>query len=309
MKKMLRFIYVLKDHTRLIGLLNEKKDIINHLNVIKHKIFKHETLKSETCNIETFKSETFNHRTFKIETFKRKFMQNRWIIYLGALLVFLFLLTYLFFDSLIISAALSGLAICLKSSIKNNNVKSIQKMREYEFMIFIQAIASILSIGRSLESAVLLAIEEVNKEKNLYLLIKDFEEMKFKIETNCSTVEIFNTLSIKYRIESMTNFSHIITLAKRQGGSMQKVISQTVKMIEEKSMVEKELSIVIAQKKFELIIMLMFVPIMLVYLRVVSSNFSETMYQTLPGKVVMLVCLLIYGLSGMIGMRIIDIKV
>lgn len=242
----------------------------------------------------------------KMKQIYRKF---HWIIELLAITITILCISYLFFNSLFLSLLCSASALFFKNYIVSQSKIKYQKIVECEFKTFILTLSSILSIGRSLESSIILAIEELEKEGTIYLLNDDFKDMIIQIEANRYSSEIFENLSYKYSIESMNNFCHVINLAKKQGSSMQKVINNTVQMIEEKIEVEKELEVVTAQKKFELIIMLFFVPMMIMYLRLVSPNFSETMYQTAQGRISMIACLVIYGISGYIGSKIIDIKI
>ncbi len=44
-------------------------------------------------------------------------------------------------------------------------------------------------------------------------------------------------------------FSKVIQITVRQGGSVQAVVEKTVRMIDEKNNVEKELEVIITQKK------------------------------------------------------------
>ncbi len=83
----------------------------------------------------------------------------------------------------------------------------------------------------------------------------------------------------------------------------------TISAIRDKNEVDKELDVIITQKRYELVMMMAFVPLMILYLRVVSSGFTETMYGTLTGRVVMILCLLLYGLSAYIGNQIIQVDI
>jgi len=218
-------------------------------------------------------------------------------------------ITFLFFDSWVVSSISAILAVGFKSPLKKQCYQKELKKIEQEFMSFIYAVSSILSIGRSFNRAVILSIQELQKENSSCLLKRDFEQILILVEANCNPDELFDVFANKYCIESMINFSKIIKIALKQGSSLNKVIENTVMMIDAKMDVEKELEVIIAQKKFELIILLTFLPLIIVYLKGVSQNFSETMYETFIGRIVMLFCLCIYVLSGLLGKRIVDIHV
>lgn len=273
---------------------------MQHITKKKQKT-NHKQMPSSFKNVELF-----SYRNYKFKQINRRY---HWVLEIFSIMLAIFFISYLFFNSFLLSILCTGLTIFLKSFVISHSNTKNQKILESEFKLFIMTIASILNIGRSLESSILLAIEEIKKEGTMVFLIDDFEEMIIQLEANCNSSEIFEMLAKKYSIETMSNFCQIIILAKKQGSSMQKVINNTAQMIEEKIEVEKELEVVTAQKKFELLIMLLFVPMMIMYLRGVSTNFSETMYQTFQGKIAMFACLLIYGISGYIGSKIIDIRI
>jgi len=237
------------------------------------------------------------------------FYHSSWMLYLPIVICMAYGITYLFFDSWVISSISAILAFGFKSPLKKQcNLKELKKI-EQEFMSFIYAVSSILSIGRSFNRAVVLSIQELYKENSTCLLRNDFDEILILVEANCNPDELFDVFANKYCIESMINFSKIIKIALKQGSSLNKVIENTVMMIDVKMDVEKELEVIIAQKKFELIILLTFLPLIVVYLKSVSQNFSETMYGTFIGRFVMLCCLCIYIVSGLLGKRIVDIQV
>lgn len=247
--------------------------------------------------------------SIKKKEIKKLVIMYSWILYIPVVSILTFCIIYLFFNSLLLSSISAILAMGFKSLIQKIAYQRLQKKREYEFMLFILSLSSILSIGRSFESAIIMAIAENKKENHLNLLLEDFETILVLIESNANYAELFDVFSDKYAIESMINFSKIIKVALKQGSSLNKIIESTVFMIEEKTEIEKELEVLIAQKKFELLILLTFVPLIILYLKSVSADFSSTMYDTIIGKIVMAVCLSLYIISGILGKRIVDIRV
>lgn len=191
---------------------------------------------------------------------------------------------------------------------KSSNQHLLNRV-EKEFKTFIYSLSSLISVGKSMEHALEESLVEIQHENNTFVMYDDLHYMVTCLKTNRSIDDSLTLLTKKFNIESIRNFSRIVEITLRQGGSMELVIERTVAMIDEKTKVENELDVIITQKKFELYILLSFVPLMIVYLRMVTKTFMPTMYGTLTGRMTMFVCLIVYLFSGYLGKRIVDIEV
>jgi len=237
------------------------------------------------------------------------YLLNQWMFMFPLVLMAVFFISILFFNSILMTILSSISSIIFIKPLKKLHNQKLLKRRENEFMFFIYSLSSLISIGKSFESAFSTSVEEMNNEGSVYILLSDLKQIRTCFEMNMSITDGLSTLTAKYPIETMLNFSKIVELAIIQGGSIESIIESTVSMIREKNDVENELEVIITQKKFELIILLSFVPFMILYLRVVTSDFSQLMYESVSGKGIMFVCLLLYLVSGYIGRKIVDIKV
>lgn len=237
------------------------------------------------------------------------YLLNQWMFMLPLIILAIVVISFLFFNSIILTLfSVIGSIIMIKPMKKIHNQKLL-KRRENEFMIFIYSLSSLLSIGKSFESAFSISVDEMKKEGSVYILLEDLEQVTVCFELNMSITDALSTLTSKYPIETILNFSKIVEIAIAQGGSIESIIESTVSMIREKNDVENELEVIITQKKFELIILLSFVPLMILYLRIVTTDFTKSMYGSLSGKGIMFICLLLYLVSGYIGHKIVNIKV
>jgi len=234
---------------------------------------------------------------------------NLWIIQFPLLVFCIAVIAFLFFNSILVCIITSGLSFLLIKPLKKMHHERLAKEQESEFMVFIYSLSSMLSIGKSFESAFRQSLEELEKEGNDYLITKELKKVCLCFEMNMSVAEGLAIFAERYPIESIRNFSNIIEVAINRGGSIEMIIEATVSMIREKNDVEKELEVLITQKRYELFMLLSFVPMMIFYMRCVSQSFSLAMYNTLFGRVVMFISFGIFLLSGYIGKKIVDIKV
>lgn len=236
-------------------------------------------------------------------------IRYRWIFQLPILMIVAFVLGQIFFDAFIFSIVLSGSCLFFIKYLKKNSQSAVKKKVEEEFKAFIYSIASSMSIGKSFENSVKESYSELKKELEVFLLEAEILKIVMAFETNMNINTAFEQLAKIYDIESIHQFSKVIQITVRQGGSVQAVVEKTVRMIDEKNNVEKELEVIITQKKFELYMLLSFVPLMVLYLRSVSDNFAPLMYGTLQGRCIMFVGVLLYVMSALIGRRIVNITI
>lgn len=237
------------------------------------------------------------------------YLLNQWMFMLPLIILSIFVISILFFNSILVTIMSCISSFLFINPLKKLHNQKLLKRRENEFMIFIYSLSSLISIGKSFESAFATSVVEMKNEGSVYILLSDLEHVMVCFEMNMSITDSLSILTSKYPIETILNFSKIIEIAILQGGSLESIIEATVMMIREKNDVENELEVIITQKKFELIILLSFVPLMILYLRIVTSDFSRLMYGSLSGKGIMFVCLLLYLASGYIGKKIVNIKV
>ncbi len=239
----------------------------------------------------------------------RLFWRLKWVLYTLVYLSVLFGLGFLFFNSYLIALLTAGLGSLYIKGIKSYTRQSYFKQIEKDFVTFIYSLASYIGVGRSFEHSFQQSILEMEKDKGNYPLLEDLKKVQLSFEVNLSIGEAMKQLSSRYPVETILHFTYICERMIVTGGSLEEVIDMTIQMIRQKVEVEKELELIVTQKRFELLIMLSFVPLMILYLRSVSGSFYEMMYQTISGRMMMTIALFLYLASGYFGKRIIDIEI
>ncbi len=239
----------------------------------------------------------------------RRIGQLQWLIYTLLFLVGLFGLGYLFFNSFVIAIVIACLGTIYIKGIKNYTRQAYLRQIEKDFVTFIYSLASYIGVGRSFEHSFKQSLLEMEKDKGNYPLLKDLKKVQLAFEVNMSIGHAMKQLAETYPVETILHFTYICERMVYSGGALEDVIDMTIQMIRQKVEVEKELEVIITQKRFELLIMMSFVPLMILYLRSVSGSFYQLMYGTVSGRLMMLVALVLYLISGYFGKRIIDIQV
>ena len=118
---------------------------------------------------------------------------------------------------------------------------------------------------------------------------------------NRNVEELFMDFGRRSGLEDVDHFTQVLAAAKRSGGNLVEVISQTAGIIRDKVQVKEEIYTMLASRIFEQRIM-NWVPFLIVlYIDITSPGFFN--------RAVMTVCLTVYGLALFLASRIMDIEV
>ena len=110
-------------------------------------------------------------------------------------------------------------------------------------------------------------------------------------------------------IQDIDQFAQVFAAAKRSGGELTDIISQTAGIIRDKIQVQEEIHTMTAARVFEQKIMNMIPFFIIVYVEGSSPGFFDQMYCTGMGRVLMTMCLILYLTAFWLSERILDIEV
>ena len=241
-----------------------------------------------------------------------KYMRTKpqWAKLIGSWLILSISLGLLFYKSII------GIAIILPFGIiyeKLNRKKLIEKRKNElssQFVEFLQVIMSALKAGTSLERAILSARERL---RGLYnedaLIIKELNSMERSLKMNIPIEDILNDFGKRSSIEDINQFAEVCKVSKRAGGNLIKVMEHTIRCIVDKNEMEREIQALISGKKLESKFMTAILPAIILYLNLSMSDMMTSLYQGVPGKLVMSGVLIGYGVCCIWFDKITDIKV
>lgn len=180
----------------------------------------------------------------------------------------------------------------------------------YQFKEFCMSLSAQLSAGYSMENALVEVYRELSQifGDNSYICM-EVKSIMLKLKISINIEEGFRNLAERSNIEDIRLFSEVIGIAKKSGGDMIEIVRNTADSIYRKIEVEREIKIIINGKKYEQSVMNV-VPIVLVlYMNVASPDMMSVMYNTIIGKVIMTICLIMYILAFYLGLKIADIRV
>ena len=231
----------------------------------------------------------------------------------GNLLCFLFLdavVSYLFYESFIaFFCFLPCLKVFLKVMERVKKEKEKRRMLE-EFREMIGFVSGALNAGYSLENAFWVAKKELGilyGEKSV--LISHLEKALRKLKMNTSLEQALLEFSKDCQLEEAENFAQIVAIGKKSGGNLVRIIEKSVHSICLKIETEEEIKTMIAAKKMETRIMILFPALIVLYLRLTNGDYISVLYGNVVGVIVMTVSLGVMLLPAFWSEKIMDIKV
>ena len=219
-------------------------------------------------------------------------------------------IAYLFYQNWIAFLCfLPFLKVFLKMTAMAKKEKEKRKMLE-EFREMIGFISGALNAGYSLENAFWVAKKELGI---LYgtksILVSYLERVLRKLKMNTSLEQALKECALECQLEEAKNFAQVVAIGKKSGGNLVRIIEKSVHSICLKLETEEEITTMIAAKKMETRIMILFPALIVLYLRLTNGEYIGVLYGNVVGAAVMTVSLGAMVVSAFWSEKIMDIKV
>ena len=219
-------------------------------------------------------------------------------------------IAYLFYQNWIAFLCfLPFLKVFLKMTARAKKEKEKRKMLE-EFREMIGFISGALNAGYSLENAFWVAKKELGI---LYgtksILVSYLERVLRKLKMNTSLEQALKEFALECQLEEAKNFAQVVAIGKKSGGNLVRIIEKSVHSICLKLETEEEITTMIAAKKMETRIMILFPALIVLYLRLTNGEYIGVLYGNVVGAAVMTVSLGAMVVSAFWSEKIMDIKV
>lgn len=180
---------------------------------------------------------------------------------------------------------------------ERKNKKREQKEREQQqFVEWLGFLKEALQVGYSLEQAV------GEARKGLLTAYKEEEpflcavmRMQRKMQLGVSVEEAFSGLVKECHCEEVSDFAEVVFIAKRTGGAVHQVISNTERIIHEKQDTMRHIRSVLRSREYEIRIMKYMPFAMLLYMQLFMPDFLSPLYRNAVGVGIMSVGLVMYG--------------
>ncbi len=187
--------------------------------------------------------------------------------------------------------------------------KNRQKMRLH-FRDFLTSVHMAVRSGYALENAVRSACRDTEalygKEDHL---VRELEKLIRKLEYQIPIEQLFLDLGKSSGIREIQSFSEMISITKRTGGNLGKVLGDTWRSLSRRMDTEMEIETILSAKKYEQSVMSLMPAGMILYLRFAFPGFVEHLYGNRIGVVIMTAALLLYLGAFALGRWMVRIEV
>lgn len=239
-----------------------------------------------------------------------KFSIKEFIMALALKLIMMGAVAWLYYDSVIAWGLLIPLAVFMLKGEARKQCNNRKKRLELEFKETILSVASNMQIGYSVENAFREAYKEI---MILYgeesVMAVELRLLLRKISNNIQIEDALANIASRSGVQDIMDFADIFSIAKRGGGDMKGIITNTASIIGEKQEVKREIDTVVTEKKFENGIMKYMPFIIVFYVSITSQGYFDVMYHNLFGWIVMSLTLVVYVVACFWSDKILDIKV
>lgn len=221
-----------------------------------------------------------------------------------------FFIGYIFYQNMVLAGLLASTG-CLYPRVYRQQIIQKRKNRLYvQFKQALSCLSSSMTVGKSIETAFREAWEDLQllyPEPNC-LIVVEFGMICRKVENGEPIESALRHFADRSHLEDIQSFTDVFLTCKRTGGNLVEVMKRTATVISEKLEITQEISVMVAQKRFESKV-LVIAPIAIVAVLAFSSpDYMEPLYRG-SGVLIMTVCLLLLGACFILTQKIMNIKV
>lgn len=178
------------------------------------------------------------------------------------------------------------------------------------FRDFLTAVHMAVRSGYSLENAVRSGYRDTaalyGKEDPL---VMELERLLRQLEYRVPVEKLFRELGRTTAIREIRSFGEMVSITKRTGGNLGKVLGDTWRILNRRMDTEQEIDTLLAAKKYEQSVMSLMPAGMVLYLRVAFPGFVEQLYGNSAGVMIMTAALVLYLCAFALGRWMVRIEV
>lgn len=235
---------------------------------------------------------------------------REWLLYSAEAILLLAVIGYFFYRSVWACVILSPISVIFFAEKK----KELAKMRRQELNVqFKDAVLSVSAnqrAGYSVENAFREAYRDMamlyGTESHI---CKEISHIAKGLDNNITLEKLLCDLGVRSHVPDIMQFADVFMIAKRSGGNMTEILSETADTIEQKIAVDKEIQVLVSAKKMEQKIMNMVPFFIIIYIGLTSKGFFDVLYHNLTGIFIMTACLIVYLAAFVISKRLVEIEV
>ncbi len=139
------------------------------------------------------------------------------------------------------------------------------------------------------------------------VICKILKRIRIAYENRKSLAAVWENIGEELEVEEIREFARVYYISGEKSGNVAVVMEKTASQIAEKMDAEKEIQVMLSEKRLEQKIMNLMPFLIMAYIMVSSPGYFDALYGTASGMIVMTICLGIYLASYRASLRIVDI--
>ena len=179
-----------------------------------------------------------------------------------------------------------------------------------EFKEALYSVSASVAAGRQLPRALEDAAESakmfLGDSSVIYPELKAISD-KYR-KQNASVEKLLCDFGERSGIEDISLFANSCSICRRSGGDLEELCLKSAFMIIEKIEYGKETEAVLAEKKTDMLILLLMPAVVLFFLNLFSFGYIRTLYECLQGRIVMTAALILIGTAFLWSLKIMKLK-
>lgn len=180
--------------------------------------------------------------------------------------------------------------------------KENDRQLKHEFRVFLNSLYTELLVGQSMRNA-LIRTSQMTPLNN-QMLSKGIQGLVAEIELGQSESRAWSHFAEVVPLESTRQFAEILALTYDLGGNIIPIVNESIKIMTDTLEVDLAIEVILSSKKFEFHLMMALPLLLLAALSASDYGYMSVLYETLGGRVVMTILLILMLLAYVIGNKI-----
>lgn len=220
------------------------------------------------------------------------------------------LIGFIFYHNVWLAAAVSIVGLVFPGIRRKQLIEQRKSKLNTQFKQALSCLSSSLGAGKSIESAFQDALTDL---KVLYpdpacYIVVEFQIMLRRLDNGEPIEAGMLDFASRSGLEDISSFADVFITCKRTGGNLVEVMKRTSGIISDKLEIKQDISVMVAQKRFESRVLLVSPLIIVAVLSFSSPEYMNPLYQGI-GYGIMTACLFILISCAWLTHKIMNIKV
>lgn len=140
-------------------------------------------------------------------------------------------------------------------------------------------------------------------------ICKELRKISSGLGSHVVLDDMLRDLGSRSEIDDIRQFAEVFSIARKSGGNMIQIIGFTAGMIDSRTEVEKDISLMLASRKYETKLMEGIPFLLIAYMKISNKGFFDVLYHNPMGIAVMTACLLVYLAACIVAEHIVSIQI